>query len=288
MKKDIPINKIVPDPSQPRKYFGKNEMNDLVDSIRKQGILNPIIVENNYNVDNYLLLDGERRYRAALELGLTQIPATIIEGPLTKVERTTKRFHLQEQHSNWSIFDKAKAILEYQRDTGLTLIELAEKLNLYVPKIHGWLSMNEFTEKGKALIIQSHISFSYLIFLIRIVKHYLEICDMTQEEIEEKMINKINREHFKVVGDLQVFSKIMSIKGHEDKKIKFLNSSKYTFNDYLEATSLKSEFTLDKLSILLKQLDIELAEIISNKIFLSEKEKTQLKLIKNQIIKIVR
>lgn len=65
----IPLKNIVPDAEQPRKNFDPERMADLIGSIKKHGIISPLQVQDIGN-GTYLLEDGERRFRAATELGL--------------------------------------------------------------------------------------------------------------------------------------------------------------------------------------------------------------------------
>lgn len=73
----IPVNKIAPNPHQPRRHFGEAELRDLAESIRKHGVLQPLIVTK---VDGgFELIAGERRSRAAKLAGITEVPAIIKE-----------------------------------------------------------------------------------------------------------------------------------------------------------------------------------------------------------------
>ena len=72
---NIPLDKIIPNPDQPRKHFSESGLNELADSIRSKGLLQPIIVAKQDN--GYLLVAGERRYRASKIAGLNKIPCII-------------------------------------------------------------------------------------------------------------------------------------------------------------------------------------------------------------------
>ncbi|WP_155752464.1 ParB/RepB/Spo0J family partition protein [Scytonema sp. UIC 10036] len=75
--KMIPLDKIVMPSSQPRRYFDSRAMQSLFESIKRDGILTPLLVRS--VGERYELVAGERRYRAAQEVGLTEVPATIRE-----------------------------------------------------------------------------------------------------------------------------------------------------------------------------------------------------------------
>ena len=63
--KKIALAEIIPNPEQPRKVFDEDEMQDLAASVKEHGVLVPIIVNKNENDEQYVIVAGERRYRAA-------------------------------------------------------------------------------------------------------------------------------------------------------------------------------------------------------------------------------
>ena len=79
----IPLSAISPDPNQPRKTFNEETLNELASSIAKQGVLQPIIIRKNDNEDiatEFILIAGERRFRASKIAGLEQIPVLFSNG----------------------------------------------------------------------------------------------------------------------------------------------------------------------------------------------------------------
>jgi len=72
---NLELSKIVPNPRQPRKHFDSAQLQDLTDSIKAQGIAQPILVRQ--KGDKYELIAGERRWRASAKAGLTLIPAIV-------------------------------------------------------------------------------------------------------------------------------------------------------------------------------------------------------------------
>jgi ParB family chromosome partitioning protein len=77
----VPPARISPNPDQPRHYFDKDALADLTESVRTRGVLQPIIVRRDDSRDGYfILIAGERRWRASKAAGLTKIPA-LIRGP---------------------------------------------------------------------------------------------------------------------------------------------------------------------------------------------------------------
>jgi ParB family chromosome partitioning protein len=70
-----PLKEIHPDPNQPRKFYDESAMQELIQSVKEKGILQPILVRPNGN--GFVLVCGERRYRASVAAGLTEIPTVI-------------------------------------------------------------------------------------------------------------------------------------------------------------------------------------------------------------------
>ena len=76
----ISISSIIPNKNQPRKFFDQDSLNELADSIKERGIIQPLVVrKSNDQDDKYELIAGERRWQAAQSAGLHNVPVVIIE-----------------------------------------------------------------------------------------------------------------------------------------------------------------------------------------------------------------
>ena len=71
----IPVENLVPFDSHPYKVLDDDSMNDLTESVQDNGIMEPLTVRPLENTDNYEIISGHRRYRAAQKAGLTEVPA---------------------------------------------------------------------------------------------------------------------------------------------------------------------------------------------------------------------
>ena len=89
----VDIKYIHADENQPRKLFDVDKLAKLKKSIIKYGIINPLVVEK-HGVNNYLLVDGERRFRMAKEIGLKEVPINVVSSE-TDTERLVRQFHIQ-------------------------------------------------------------------------------------------------------------------------------------------------------------------------------------------------
>ena len=79
--KEIRVDRILPDPNQPRRDFDPAKLEELAESIRREGLLQPIAVRYDEDVDRYVILHGERRWRAHVHLGLPAIAAMVRDVP---------------------------------------------------------------------------------------------------------------------------------------------------------------------------------------------------------------
>ncbi len=121
----IDISKIRLNPNQPRKYFDEEKLDELADSIREHGVLEPVIVRP-VDRDAFELVAGERRFRAAVQAGLRGIPA------VARVlnDRQTLEIGLIEnlQREDIKPLECAQAYRKLMDDFGLTQEQIAERL----------------------------------------------------------------------------------------------------------------------------------------------------------------
>ena len=125
--KEISIWRVHPNPEQPRKQFDQAELKELADSIREHGVIQPIAVEE-AGLD-FILHDGERRWRAPKMAGLTVIPALIIQllngtGPQ---ERLTRALVANIQHAAMTPVEEALALKRLNVEHKLSIREISKR-----------------------------------------------------------------------------------------------------------------------------------------------------------------
>jgi len=161
--KNIPIRSIKPNPYQPRKDFNKQSLEELSQSIKSFGVIQPISVRKLQN-ENYELIAGERRLRASELAELEEIPAIILEYKDNESAMIALIENLQREDLNF--IEEAKGFNNLIVDHGFTQLELAEKMGksqstianklrlLKLPMdIQGDLIENDLTERhGRALL----------------------------------------------------------------------------------------------------------------------------------------
>jgi len=150
---NIDIEKIQTDPDQPRRYFDDKTLGALSDSIKGMGVLQPILVRKNQENDAYIIVAGERRFRAALKAGLAFIPSILVKNnprvislvenlqreDLTPIEEAEAIFKLKLENKYseteiGQIVGKAKSTISEI----LTLMKLPQKIKDYCRNDRGW------------------------------------------------------------------------------------------------------------------------------------------------------
>jgi ParB family chromosome partitioning protein len=124
--KDIPVDRILPNPRQPRARFDPTELAELASSIREHGIIQPLIVTQSEGGDQYILIAGERRLLAARQAGLTHVPA--ISRQASDQQRLELALIENVQRADLSPLEAAEAYRQLSQDFGLSQEAIAERV----------------------------------------------------------------------------------------------------------------------------------------------------------------
>lgn len=166
--RELDIDRIVPNTQQPRKHFNEESLNELADSIRVHGLIQPIIVQA--LPDNFFeLIAGERRWRAAQRAGLLRLPAVVRESADSSLELALIE-NLQREDLN--PIEEALAYEKLIVEFGLTQEEVARRVGKnrvtitnmlrllrLPPEVQQWISENQLTTgHAKALLSLSDLN----------------------------------------------------------------------------------------------------------------------------------
>lgn len=164
----IPPEKIQPNPSQPRRLFTEESINALADSIRRYGLIQPVVVRccGSNGDPQYELVEGERRLRAARLLGLREMPCLIIQTD----SRASAEIALTEniQREQLTQFDEAAAISSFMEIYSFSVAEMAERLSCREEEITRKLDLLRFSPEERAAIITNGLSPRHTTALLRI------------------------------------------------------------------------------------------------------------------------
>lgn len=153
--KKIKITQIEPNKTQPRTDFDEEKIEELADSIREYGLIQPIVVKLNKN-GYYTIIAGERRWRASRKAGLKEIPAVIKDVS----EQTEKEITLIEniQREDLNALEEAAGIKELIDVYGLTQDEVAKKIGRSRPAVANILRLLNLPSEIQNLVKDEKLS----------------------------------------------------------------------------------------------------------------------------------
>ena len=208
--KNLKITEVEPNREQPRKNFNQEALEELAESIKEYGLIQPIVVTEKDGY--YCIIAGERRWRACKLAGLEEIPAIVREDD----ERKNKEIALIEniQREDLNPFEKALGIKNLMESYNLTQEEVAKKLGKGRSTIANSIRVLNLEPRVLELAKQGKISEAHCKLLLAITdpeKQYLTAIDIiergtTTRELEQtnKEINKkqISKEELKKINIL--------------------------------------------------------------------------------------
>ena len=151
----LPISQVEPGLNQPRKRFEQGALDDLAESIRVHGIIQPLTVRR-LATGYYQIIAGERRWRAAKAAGLEEIPAVIIEADDRKVMELGLIENLQREDLNPA--EEARGYRTLMEDYGLTQEQVAQQMGKSRPAITNTLRLLALPEEVMTLLEEGSLS----------------------------------------------------------------------------------------------------------------------------------
>ncbi|MCD8051866.1 MAG: ParB/RepB/Spo0J family partition protein [Clostridiales bacterium] len=151
----LPIEKVQPNTAQPRKFFEPEALSDLADSIRQHGMIQPICVRllaSGY----YQIISGERRWRAAREAGLEQVPVIVIEADDRKAMELSLIENLQREDLN--AMEEAQGYLTLMQDYGMTQEAVSQRVGKSRSAVANAVRLLSLPEDLKALVEEDKLT----------------------------------------------------------------------------------------------------------------------------------
>lgn len=212
---NIPQAMIVPNPNQPRKRFDYDELENLAQSIRENGILQPITVRKRED-KKYELVSGERRLRAARLVGIVKIPSIVINID----DKSSAMFSIIEnlQRQSLNFFEEAEAIEKLVGEFAMSREEVAQKLGLAPSTVSNKLRILRLPEEMRFELARSGLTERHARALLMleddnqraralsiIVDRHLNVAE--SERMINQMINRNNRSRNPLRGirDVRLF-----------------------------------------------------------------------------------
>lgn len=187
---NIPITQINPNPYQPRQQFSEEELAELTQSIKENGLIQPIIVRQS-PLAGYDLVAGERRFRASQAAGLSHIPAIIKE--MTDEDSMKQAIIENLQRSDLNPIEEALAYQHLLKKLGLTHEDIAKVMGKSRPYISNSLRLLNLSDTTKKALVDQAISPGHARLLLslskedeeqwldRILNHSLSVRDLENQ-----------------------------------------------------------------------------------------------------------
>jgi len=167
----IGLERIIPTPLQPRTEFRGERLQELIDSIRVHGIIQPLIVRK--SGDKFELIAGERRWRAAKEVGLLEAPVIVRIASDQDVLELALIENLQREDLN--PIEEAFAFARLAREFGLKQEEIAQKVGKSRAAIANSMRLLELAAQAQSWLTQGRISVGHAKVLLSIKSHEEQI-----------------------------------------------------------------------------------------------------------------
>ena len=192
----IKIIEIEPNKNQPRRNFNNESIEELAESIKRYGVIQPIIVTKKDNY--YEIVAGERRWRASKKAGLEEIPCIVRED----TERKNKEIALIEniQREDLNPIEKARSFRQLMDEYGMTQMELSETIGISRSALANTVRLLNLDSRVMELVIQGQLTEGHARSLLcfedpdKQYKAAFEIIEKGQNvrDIENKVKNKKN------------------------------------------------------------------------------------------------
>ncbi|HIQ90377.1 MAG TPA: ParB/RepB/Spo0J family partition protein [Candidatus Coprosoma intestinipullorum] len=210
---EIPINELRPNPYQPRTVFDEDALNELAESIKENGVFQPIIVKK--SIKGYDVIAGERRLRASKIAGLKTIPAIIRQLSDEKMAEIALLENLQRENLN--SLEEAKAYKSLIDKLHLTQEELAKKVSKSRSHITNMLGLLRLPNEVQDMVMDNKITMGHARALSKIDDEE-EVIKMANEVVDSKL----------TVRDIETKTE------EAPKKVKVTRHPKHTEYDYVQ------------------------------------------------------
>lgn len=191
---EIDINLLVANPNQPRKNFDQDALNELANSIRVHGIIQPLVV-NKEEDGTYLIIAGERRYRASKIAGLDKVPCIIKNYSEKQIKEISIIENLQREDLN--PIESARAIKQLMEEYKMTQEAVSERIGVSRPNIANTIRLLSLCPDVISLVENNKLSAGHARCLVPVqdydtqVRLALSACDnkMTVRDLEKAVKN---------------------------------------------------------------------------------------------------
>ena len=237
----VSIDLIRPNPYQPRKHFDQDKLNELAQSIKEHGILQPILLKK--SIHGYDIVAGERRFRGANIAGLTEVPAIIVDFTDDQMMEIALLENIQREDLN--AIEEAQAYKAMMDKMNLTQEELAGRIGKSRTHVTNTLRLLNINEKLQQYILEGVLSMGHVRPLVGL-----------DDETSLKIANRAIKEKLSVrqVEDIVRGYKLAQKRKNAPKKEK---NTTYTYAEDLLRKKFRTKVKVEEKTITLKYSDTE-------------------------------
>ena len=179
---EAPIQQIRPNPYQPRKDFDEKSLDELADSIKEHGVIQPLIVRK--GIKGYELVAGERRLRASERAGLTSVPVVVREFSNEQVMEIALIENLQRENLN--AIEVAQAYDKIMKQFTLTQEELAKKVGKSRPHVANFMRLLQLPQEIQDFVSRGTLSMGHARALLAVDDPHLRL-KLAKEAIHKEL-----------------------------------------------------------------------------------------------------
>ena len=201
----LPIDRVKPNKGQPRKHFKPEDLAELTDSIKQNGILQPILVRK--KGAGYEIVAGERRYQAARAAGLTEVPAVIRDISDEDVFKLALIENLQR--SDLTPLEEARGYRQLIKEKGLTQEELAKALSKSRSAITNTIRLLDLPKEVQELVDDGSLS----------AGHARAILAVPSEDGRIRLAKKVVEERLSV-RQTESLAPLFSVSEHTERAVR--------------------------------------------------------------------
>ena len=245
----VRISEVEPNREQPRKKFDDDKLEELSESIKTYGLLQPILVQKRDGY--YEIIAGERRWRAALKAGLKEIP--VIVRDYSKKEILELSLVENIQRENLNPIEEARAYKRLMDEFGLSQEEVAQRVSKSRSAVANSLRLLKLEENVQKMVIDGQISMGHARALLPL-------------EIPEEQISTAQ----------EIVEKQLSVRETEKKVKEILSSSK---KPEVEVTKTQQQEEDPSIAIIYKQIEERLQQTLHTKVSIQRKRNGHGKLL---------
>lgn len=214
---EIPVELILPNPDQPRRVFEDQELEELCESIREFGILQPVILKKEGD-SSYILIAGERRLRAAAMIGLKKVPAILKDVNNKEVALIALVENVQRENLNY--MEEAMAYQRLMDEHGLTQSEIARRVGKQQSTISNKVRLLGLPKEIQELLSQYQLTERHARALLRV----------HDDQLRKRIVEKILKNGFNVKQTDKLIDDLLTKQEEERRKrdkLRFINYKIY-------------------------------------------------------------